>query len=49
MLEIVHQDDALAVLCSFVITDLMTSSGLWILKSKESMSVEKVAILRVPR
>ena len=34
---------------SLVITDLITWSGLCILKSKESMSVEKVAMLRVPR
>ena len=34
---------------SLVITDLMTCSGLRILKSNESMSVEKMPILRSPR
>jgi hypothetical protein len=32
-----------------VITDCLTCSGLRILKSKESMSVEKIAMLRLPR
>jgi hypothetical protein len=34
---------------NFSITDCLTCSGLRILKSKESMSVEKIAMLRLPR
>ena len=45
-LEIVHQDDAHAVFSSWLITDLITSSGLCSLKSRESMSVENTPILR---
>jgi hypothetical protein len=34
---------------NFSITDCLTCSGLRILKSKESMSAEKIAMLRLPR
>jgi len=49
MLEIVQQHNAFACFCSFAITDCLTCSGLRILKSKESMSAEKIAMFCLPR
>src|SRR5262249_5315768 len=49
LLEVMHQNDAFACFSSFFITDWTTCSGLRILKSKESMSVEKMPTLRSPR
>ena len=48
LLEVVHQDDAFAVLFELLHHRLTTWSGLRILKSNESMSVEKTPTLRSP-